>query len=67
VDYDCTRDLGKVTAVNCVKCGAKVQGAKFCPECGTPTAQKKTCASCGAVAEGSPKFCPECGKPLGVT
>ncbi len=64
VDFIGQRDLSKVSALTCGKCGAKTSGSKFCPECGTPTAQSKTCASCGAVAEGSPKFCPECGKAL---
>lgn len=66
VDFVGQRDLAKVTALNCTKCGAKTGGAKFCPECGTPTALKKTCGNCGAVAEGSPKFCPECGKGMGA-
>jgi hypothetical protein len=65
VDFIGEREMARVVAVNCTKCGAKTQGAKFCPECGTPTATKKTCAGCGHVAEGSPKFCPECGKGLG--
>ncbi len=65
VDFVGARDLAKVTAVNCPKCGAKTQGSKFCPECGTPTAQKTKCASCSHEAEGSPKFCPDCGKPMG--
>jgi hypothetical protein len=64
VDFVGQRDLANVVTVNCTKCGAKIQGAKFCPECGTPTAQKKTCGSCGKTAEGSPKFCPDCGKPF---
>ena len=64
VDFVGARDLAKVTAVNCPKCGAKTQGSKFCPECGAPTAQKKTCGSCGTVVDGSPKFCPECGKAM---
>jgi hypothetical protein len=64
VDFVGQRDLGKVAAVNCTKCGAKTGGAKFCPECGTPTSQKKACGSCGATAEGSPKFCPDCGTPF---
>lgn len=63
VDYVGARDLSRVAAVNCPKCGAKTQGGKFCPECGTTIAQKKKCAACGAEAEGTPKFCPECGKP----
>ena len=65
VDFVGERDLAKVMVVSCTKCGAKVQGAKFCPECGTPTAVKKACANCGAVADGSPKFCPDCGKAFG--
>jgi hypothetical protein len=64
VDFVGARDLSRVTAVNCQKCGAKVQGAKFCPECGTATAVKKTCGGCGTTVDGSPKFCPECGKPI---
>jgi hypothetical protein len=64
VDFVGQRDLAKVVAVNCTKCGAKTGGAKFCPECGTATGVRSACASCGAAIEGSPKFCPECGKPL---
>jgi hypothetical protein len=67
VDFVGARDLSRVSAVNCPKCGARTQGAKFCPECGTPTTQRMTCGSCGAVAEGAPKFCPECGKPMAGT
>ncbi len=66
VDLVGQRDVARATAVNCIKCGAAVHGAKFCPECGTPTATKRACGSCGAEADGSPKFCPECGKPLTV-
>ena len=64
VDYVGGRDLSRVTAIDCRKCGAKVQGGKFCPECGTATALEKTCAGCGTTVAGSPKFCPECGKPI---
>ena len=64
VDFVGARDLAKVTALTCSKCGARTGGAKFCPECGTPTAQTKTCGSCGAVVQVAPKFCPECGKAL---
>lgn len=64
VNFVGDRDLSKVTAAACTKCGAKTGGAKFCPECGTPTATKKKCGACGAEPEGSPKFCPECGKPM---
>ncbi len=64
VDYVGQRDLAKVTAAACTKCGAKTGGAKFCPECGTPTATSRQCAACGVKVEGTPKFCPECGKPM---
>lgn len=65
VDYLAQRDLAKVSAVTCPKCGAKAQGGKFCPECGAPLSPKRKCAHCGAEADGTPKFCPECGKPYG--
>ena len=65
VDYLGGRDLSRVAAVNCPKCGAKSQGGKFCPECGTAMSAKRKCAHCGTEADGSPKFCPECGKAYG--
>jgi hypothetical protein len=65
VDFLGQRDLSQVVAVTCGKCGAKVQGSKFCPECGTATSSRRKCAQCGAEADGTPKFCPECGKPYG--
>ena len=65
VDFIGGRDLSRVAAVNCPKCGAKSQGGKFCPECGTSMSVKKKCPHCGTEADGSPKFCPECGKAYG--
>lgn len=65
VDYLGQRDLARVTAAFCPKCGAKAQGGKFCPECGAAMSAKKKCVHCGTEADGSPKFCPECGKAYG--
>jgi hypothetical protein len=65
IDYVGQRDLSHVTSISCGKCGARVQGAKFCPECGTAVTQRKKCAGCGFEAEGAPKFCPDCGKAFG--
>ena len=65
VDYLAQRDLARVVAVTCPKCGAKAQGGKFCPECGAALSPKRTCAHCGAEADETSKFCPECGKPHG--
>lgn len=61
VDHLGQRDLSKVTAATCPKCGAKTQGGKFCPDCGASLATKSKCSQCGAEADGTPRFCPECG------
>ena len=66
VDWLADRNVAQAASVTCAKCGAKMQGGKFCPECGSPAIQKRKCAACGAEAAGAPKFCPECGKPYGT-
>lgn len=53
--------------VNCVKCGTRQPGGKFCAECGTALAQaKKFCTGCGQETGPGAKFCAGCGTPAGA-
>jgi hypothetical protein len=36
VDWLADRNVAQAASVTCAKCGAKMQGGKFCPECGKP-------------------------------
>ncbi len=55
--------IAPAAAVTCPKCGAKVQGGKFCPECGAPLTPP-VCPKCGKEVLPGAKFCPECGEKL---
>lgn len=60
----------------CNRCGAKLQGGRFCGECGlaagaadpTPRVkekpQKRICPKCGAKNSSSARFCSECGNNM---
>ena len=51
----------QTVSVKCPKCGADVNGGKFCSNCGSELPQKKFCTNCGTEITPGAKFCSNCG------
>ncbi|MCP3098346.1 zinc ribbon domain-containing protein [Myxococcus sp. K15C18031901] len=67
VDHVAQLDMQSHRAVvACPRCGAKVDGGRYCAECGEAlVAKNQHCGGCGHELPERAKFCPECGTARG--